>query len=229
MVTVLVTVPDEGAAATVCEALAEAGLAAEAKRSWRRHAYQPSALATPFDVLVDEADAEAARAVLRRLAEENVTPLESTDHEERAAGEARWWRRPSPWVAVIVALIPVVPLACFYAGARRMGALFAGVTLTAFVLMFGQGGAFSVGAITSPYPMTWHGWLRPRSPAERVQGERSSQTPLPDLAAPEETAHLAVARTLTAAKLGDLVVALWFIRRERRRRAHFSTNARSMT
>jgi len=226
MVTVLVTVPDEGAAATVCEALAEAGLSAEAQRSWRRHAYQPSALATPFDVLVEEADAEAARAVLRRLAEENVAHLESTEPDERAD---RWWRRPSPWVAVIVALIPVVPLACFYAGARRMGALFAGVTLTAFVLMFGQGGAFSVGAIASPYPMTWHGWLRPRSPTERTQGERSSQTPLPELAAPEETAHLAVARTLTAAKLGDLAVALWFIRRERRRRAHFSTNARSMT
>lgn len=227
MVTVLVTVPDEGAAAAVCEALAEAGLFAEAKLSWRRHAYQPSALATPFDVLVKDADAEAARAVLRRLAEENVSRLESPEHEERQT--SGWWRRPSPWIAVIVALIPVVPLACFYAGARRMGALFAGVTLTAFVLMFGQGGAFSVGAIASPYPMTWHGWLRPRSPAERAQGQRSSQTPLSELAAPEDSDHLAVARTLTGAKLGDLAVALWFIRRERRRRAHFSTNARSMT
>lgn len=224
MTTVLVTVPDEGAAAAVCEALAEAGLLAEVRRSYRQHPYQPSPLATPFEIVVDVADLEAARGVLHRLAEENRAELPSSsgdDDAQRPWEQRRWWRRPSPWIAVVVALVPLVPLACFYAGARRMGALFAGVTLAAFCLMFGQGGAFSVGAVSSPYPATWHGWLRPRDPAD--------QTPLEELPRADRLS-LGLGRTLTAAKLGDLAVALWFIRRERRRaRGYFSTNARSMT
>lgn len=232
MTTVLVTVPDEGAAAAVCEALAEAALPAEVRRSYRQHPYQPSPLATPFEIIVDDADLEAARGVLQRLAEENVAELASSSEDtegQRPWEQQRWWRRPSPWIAVVVALVPIVPLACFYAGARRMGAVFAGVTLAAFCLMFGQGGAFSLGAVSSPYPSAWHGWLRPRDPAERAQGQRPSQTPLEELPRADRLS-LGLGRTLTAAKLGDLAVALWFIRRERRRaRGYFSTNARSMT
>jgi hypothetical protein len=137
----LVTVPDEGAAWMVRDALGDAGIEAEIERARADHPYMASALAHPMRIFVAKGDLERARGVLAALESELANHEEELSAEALAAGQittespadpARLDERALPrlsWALALGLLLPV-PGVCFYARAPRLG----GVLLGAFLI-----------------------------------------------------------------------------------------------
>jgi hypothetical protein len=133
----LATVPDEGAVELIRAALEEAGIAVEVKRLYP-HPYAVSALATPFALRVAPEVLSAARGVLARLSEElseEVVAQAAAGAEPEPlafpVGVERSLRR-LPWALALGLAVPF-PVVCFYARARRLGALFLSAFLSLFV------------------------------------------------------------------------------------------------
>jgi hypothetical protein len=133
----LVTVPDEGAAWMVHDALTEAGIHAEVERAGADHPYAANALARPMRVFVQEEQLGEARRVLAALEHE----LAGSDEELAAEALGAVPQQPEPstdpreprlprlsWAVALGLLLPI-PVVCFYARAWRTGALFAGLYL----------------------------------------------------------------------------------------------------
>jgi hypothetical protein len=139
----LVTVPDEGAAWMVRDALSTEGISVEVERAAPDHPYTANALAKPMRLFVAEEDLERARAVLASLEAEiassqdelHAEALATTNPEaELAAPGERSVPRLS-WAIALGILLPI-PVVCFYARAWRTGALFAGLYLAGLACMF---------------------------------------------------------------------------------------------
>jgi len=140
----LVTVPDDGAAWMVRDALAEAGIAAEIERAVADHPYAASALARPMRIWVPDVQLEQAQEILASLENELANHDEEIAAQALAAGHttsdeaapphgAQMDRLPRlSWALALAVLIPF-PVVCFYGHARRTGALFVGVFLAGLV------------------------------------------------------------------------------------------------
>jgi hypothetical protein len=133
----LVTVPDEGAAWMVHDALTEAGIHAQVERAGAEHPYTANALARPMRIWVQDEQLDEARRVLAALQEELAGSDEELTAEALAAGRLQVESAPTPrerriphlsWAIALGLLLPI-PVVCFYARAWRTGALFAGLYL----------------------------------------------------------------------------------------------------
>jgi hypothetical protein len=129
------TVADEGAADMICAALTEAEIPVELKRLYPEHPYAVSALATSFALLVPAEQRAQAEAVLARLSEElrEEVIVQAAGGPEGDAVHAPNLERQTrrlPWAIALGFALPF-PGVCFYARARRLGALFLGIFVTA--------------------------------------------------------------------------------------------------
>jgi hypothetical protein len=139
----LVTVPDEGAAWTVRDALSADGITVEIERAGLDHPYTANALAKPMRVFVAAEDLERARAALAAL-EAEIAGSEDELHAAALAAatpkaeDAPPTERSVPklsWAIALGLLLPI-PVVCFYGRAWRTGALFAGLYLAGLVCAF---------------------------------------------------------------------------------------------
>lgn len=140
----LVTVPDEGAAWMVRDALNEAGITVQIERALADHPYMASALARPMRIWVQAEDLERARQLLAALEAELANHQDELSAEAVAAGRpsgeapadpSRLDERPLPrlsWALALGLLLPL-PAVCFYARAPRLGAVFLGAFLIGIV------------------------------------------------------------------------------------------------
>jgi hypothetical protein len=138
----LVTVPDEGAAWVVRDALGAGGVSCEVQRVGLDHPYTASALARQMRVFVPDEQLAEARRLLAAL------EGEVANHDDELAAEALAAARLSEeapvqeagaradlrisWALALGLLLPV-PVVCFYARASRIGALFAGIFVVGMV------------------------------------------------------------------------------------------------
>jgi hypothetical protein len=138
--TALVTVPDEGAAWVVRDALAAGGVPCETERVRLAHPYTASALAREMRIFVDDAHLVEARRLLAGLEGEVANHDEELTAEAMAAGRptdehgAKEVQEkpevPSLTLALAMGLLLPVPAVCLSARANRLGLLF----LAAFVV-----------------------------------------------------------------------------------------------
>jgi hypothetical protein len=137
--TALVTVPDEGAAWMVRDALKEGGISAEIERAGADHPYTTTALARPMRIWVPADQAPRARELLAALEADMANHEEELASEALAAGGVDPESAPPPsdrsaprlsWALALGLLLPI-PVVCLYARAHRLGALFLGVFVVA--------------------------------------------------------------------------------------------------
>lgn len=138
----LVEVPDPGAAEMIVAALADEGITGEVRRA-SRNPYQVTAFAEPLRISVAAEDMPRARAALERL------ELEMADEVDAQAGRSEDHapapeagsppRRPNMLIAVALALLVPVPVACLYVGWRRAGATLAGLFVALALVVAARG------------------------------------------------------------------------------------------
>jgi hypothetical protein len=139
--TALVTVPDEGAAWTVRDALAAEGVTCEVERVGLENPYMASALARQMRIFVPDDQLAEARRLLAALEGEVANQDDDLTAQALAAGEAADAPTPSKpapklsWALALGLLFPI-PYVCFYAGIRWLGLI--------FLVIFLVGGAFAV-------------------------------------------------------------------------------------
>lgn len=143
--TALVTVPDEGAAWTVRDALAAGGVTCEVERVGLENPYMASALARQMRIFVPDDQLAEARRLLAALEGEVANQDEDLTAQALAAGRlavesaaAPAPPKPAPklsWALALGLLFPI-PYVCFYAGIKWLGLI--------FLVMFLVGGAFAV-------------------------------------------------------------------------------------
>jgi hypothetical protein len=162
----LVTVPDDGAAAVVSQALADAGVGAEVERARIEHPYQVSALARPLRVYVAAEHLAEARAVLERL---QLEMSEETDAQAAAAVAPPGVVDPGPaakattflardekgarlpWALALAGVLPF-PAVCLYARIPRIAGLLLGLCLATLGYLLLQG-IWTVVAVGGPLPV----------------------------------------------------------------------------
>jgi hypothetical protein len=138
----LVTVPDEGAAWVVRDALATGGVTCEVQRVGLDHPYTANALARQMRVFVQDEQLAEARRLLAALEGEVANHDDDLAAEALAAGhltEEAPVREAGPrsevrisWALALGLLLPI-PVVCFYARASKIGALFAGIFVVGMV------------------------------------------------------------------------------------------------
>jgi hypothetical protein len=139
----LVTVPDEGAAWMVRDALSADGIEVQVERAGPDHPYTANALAKPMRLFVAEQDLERARGLLAALEAEiagsddelHAEALAAGSKDELAAAPAERALPRLSWAIALGVLLPI-PVVCFYARAWRTGALFAGLYLAGLACLF---------------------------------------------------------------------------------------------
>jgi hypothetical protein len=139
----LVTVPDEGAAWMVRDALSSEGISVEVERARPDHPYTASALAKPMRLYVAEEDLDHARVLLAALEAEIAGSQDELNADALAAGNkeapaAALGERSVPrlsWAIALGLILLPLPVVCFYARAWRTGALFAGLYLAGLACM----------------------------------------------------------------------------------------------
>jgi hypothetical protein len=140
----LVTVPDEGAAWMVRDALTAEGIGVEVERAGPDHPYAANALANPMRLFVATEDLDRARALLAALEAEMAGSEDELQAQAMAAGHrnpdlaAAPGERSVPrlsWAIALGLLLPI-PVVCFYGRAFRTGALFAGLYLAGLACFF---------------------------------------------------------------------------------------------
>jgi len=111
----LVTVPDEGAAWMVRDALTSRGLTVEVEPAGAEHPYAVNALARPWRIWVPAEQLERARSLLAALEEEIANDEQDLSAQATAAGPAQAAEvpanRPSgPWFLYFLTLVVVLIL-----------------------------------------------------------------------------------------------------------------------
>jgi len=131
--TALVTVPDEGAAWMVRDALAAGGVTCEVEAAGADHPYTANALAKPMRIFVAPEQLAEARRLLAALEGELANHDEDLTAQALAAGrlideesvkETPANQPPSLGLALVIGLLIPAPVVCFYAKANRLGVLF---------------------------------------------------------------------------------------------------------
>jgi hypothetical protein len=138
----LVTVPDEGAAWIVRDALAAGGVSCEVERVGLDHPYSANALARQMRIFVAEEHLAAAQRLLAALEGEVANHDEDLTAEALAAGrpeDVPGKDAPPPgrdprisWALALGLLLPI-PAVCLYARASRLGAVLLGVFVMGMV------------------------------------------------------------------------------------------------
>jgi hypothetical protein len=110
----LVTVPDEGAAWIVRDALTAAGVTVEVERAGAEHPYAANALARPMRVWVPAEQLDRARSLLAALEDEIRNDEEELSAEAMAAGPAQTAALAAPrsgfWFLYFLTLVVVILL-----------------------------------------------------------------------------------------------------------------------
>jgi hypothetical protein len=129
--TALVTVPDEGSAWVVRDALAAGGVACQVERVGMENPYMANALARQMRVFVANEQLPEARRLLAALEGELANHADELTEEALAAARpdeepapapAEW--RPRVSAALALGLLVPIPLVCLYARISWLGLLF---------------------------------------------------------------------------------------------------------
>jgi len=141
--TALVTVPDEGAAWTVRDALAAGGITCDVERAGLDHPYTANALARQMRIYVEEEQLAEARRLLAALEGEVANHDDDLTAQALAAGRLAdeaaaaepppVQREPSLSWALVVGLLLPLPAVCLYARASRLGLLLVGLFVVGLI------------------------------------------------------------------------------------------------
>jgi len=165
----LVTVPDEGAADVVRAELVESAIPVRLERAYPEHPYGPTVLAAPWKVMVPVERLAEAQAALARIQHETAAELEAQALAAAAPEAKRAGRAPSradepadlpprslkvSW-ALALSIVLVFPVACFYARARRRGAVWMALFLATIALAVANNGGYQLFVVAADSPLSY--------------------------------------------------------------------------